>query len=99
MNKGLHPELSKRLQLNDEGWKVGMNPVTVETKSGSVYQVAMDGRIGGGVHHREGRLGGAAYRFGGPIRDQQIVVGLSIEFYGEKKTWLTSPVVKINWRH
>lgn len=97
--KHVHPSLVEALKLDNESWKIGDAAAVVHTKSGSCYQVTSEGAIVGGSHigpDDSAELWGAVYRSGGPIRLNQVVVGLAMEIgRHERGVLITSPVVKI----
>lgn len=92
-------KLVEALKLDNESWKIGDPDAVIHTKSGSRYCVASDGAITGGLHiepDRPAELWGAVYRRCGPMRMNQIVVGLAMEISrSERSVLITSPVVKI----
>lgn len=101
-HENVHPDLIERAQLDAESWSTGIHakPITVRTKSGSMYRIEDSGhvvQIKGNRGHPVGHLNGAVYRAHGPIRVDQVVVGLCIEYIPPDKqhTCYTSPVTEI----
>ncbi len=101
-HKNVHPDLIEAAQLDAESWSTGfrVKPITVRTKSGSMYQIDGSGhvvQIKGNRGHPVGELNGAVYRVGGPIRVDKVVVGLCIEYIPPDKqhTCYTSIVTEI----
>ena len=82
-HENVHPSLIEAAQLDAESWSTGNKPITVHTKSGSVYRIKGNGhvvQIKGNRGHPIGELNGAVYRISGPIRIDCVVVGLCIEY-------------------
>ena len=94
---GVHPTLQRALKLDDEGWTKGSGWALVHTNSGAVYELHDDGKIcGGSKQIRDGKLVGAVYRDGGPIRRGRAVVGLRMEIdVPGTKGVISSRVMKI----
>ena len=98
---GIHPSLAKAAKLDTDGVRFADGPWIVKTESGSTYLIERNGTITGGSIFVDGRVGdawGAAYRKGGPIRIDQIVVGLGVEIHDKAKpsrVALTTPVVSV----
>ena len=98
----VHSSLIKKAKLDAESWSTGfrVKPIIARTKSGSLYRIIDSGhivQIKGKRDHPVGELNGAVYRAGGPIRVDQVVVGLCIEYIPPDKqhTCYTSRVVEI----
>lgn len=101
----LDPRIFQNLNMEEDYWKLGDEPVDVLTASGSEYHVTSDGKVsrifdGPSTEERPEvqnlRLNGAVYRGGGPIRPGVIVYGLSMELQkGPMRVAVTSPVVGI----
>lgn len=101
-HENVHSSITERAQLDAESWSTGIHakPITVRTKSGSMYRIKDNGyvvQIKGDRGHPTGQLNGAVYRAHGPIRTDQVVVGLSIEYIPPDKAGYcyTSIVVEI----
>lgn len=93
----VHPSLVTALKLDGETWAIGGPPVKVTTTSGAIYEVAPDGTMSGGSKNlNAGKLSGAIYAVGGPIRVNQIVVGLAMEYgTSDGRYGNSSPITKI----
>ena len=93
----LDPALVAALRLDEAHWKLGDRDATVTTESGSCYIVHSDGGIVG--PRFIGRLNGAVYRVGGPIRTNLIVYGMRMELRSDLQSRpgvrITTPVVAI----
>lgn len=96
MSEHIDPRLLEALKLDNESWTIGDKSIYVVTSSGALYTVAENGKVSGGSRDiKDGRLFGAVYRGGGPIRSNQVVVGLSMEIGLPKKRLITSVVESI----
>lgn len=96
MSDHIHPDFKKALKWDEEGWNIGDGDITVHTRSGAIYRVTSAGHVSGGSRGiTDGKLEGAVYRMGGPIRIKQILEGMSMEIYTGNKTLKTSTVVEI----
>ena len=92
----LDPRLLEALKLDNEKWAIGDKPVLVVTRSGALYNVTGEGKVSGGSRDvKDGKLFGAVYRSGGPIRSKQVVIGLSMEIGLPEKVLITSIVESI----
>ena len=92
----LDPRLLEALKLDNEKWAIGDSSIYVVTHSGALYKVTEQGDVSGGSRDvKDGKLFGAVYRSGGPIRSKQVVVGLSMEIRLPEKTLITSIVESI----
>ena len=96
MSDYIHPSLKKALKWDEEGWKTGDENIIFYTQSGSTYKVTSAGKVSGGRHEiSNGRLVGAIYRRGGPIRINQILEGMGVEICWNDKVLSTTTITKI----
>ncbi|MBY0274731.1 hypothetical protein K2Z84_05285 [Candidatus Binatia bacterium] len=89
--------IAERLHLDRAAdWRLGARAVLVFTRSGSVYQVDTQGTVrGGSLGTENGRLQGAVYSTGGPLRPGEIVVGLSMEIVTHRNVVTTTRVERV----
>ena len=97
-HENVHPALIEKVKLDAESWSTGpgKEAITVYTKSGSMYRIEGNGhvvQIKGNRGHPTGELNGAD----GPIRVNQVVIGLCIEYIppDREHTCYTSVVTEI----
>ena len=100
MSDHIDPALKEAIKWDEEAWHIGNGAIKVFTQSGSEYLVTNDGEVTGGTHlPNGGKLQGAVYRAGGPIRTKQVMIGLSMEIMRQPphmgNVVITSPVKTI----
>jgi len=97
MTDYIHPDLREALHFDEDAdWRIGMPNVKVCTKSGVIYEIDSKGMVTGGSKDiEEGELSGAVYRRHGPIRLNEVVVGMSMEISWKGKILVTSPVIAV----